>query len=1146
MATPIITNAGPQKIDVSIVPYMRAGQVEVITNNLRPGKGAYYWFDQTPVNQFVQTASILNVEGASAINISQGDGIYCQNTHAYATVISVSPNTAPNVTTIYINENYLTLNLYPVGANAVWNSGNTSDYKPGDIIFQIINVPANGNTSMSATFMGMVEYWNPVEASLSVSPISGTIFANSISQLTVNANSVIYKMTDNQIAYTLSVVGANGGTTVPNFPNANAIILTSQTSPNLLSTNTTSAYVQNHGLIINANTLDTTYTNINLPSADYAGTRTANTLYIVSGTGIGSNSQITSASGNTVITSNPLYVNGTSAWTIGVPQVDHNGMTAGIFTIPETATFNFLSGQRTLTITDTPDSVDSVNGTMRAQAYYTASPSIFNTSDYRGTPTLKCVAVQPPGSAPVAPVDPSSRGSVTSTQTLVANTAVSDTGTYLSDNDPLAQTFTTPAPKSVKQNYGIFATSVDLWFKNVPTGSSPQLPVIVSLVTTNNGFPTSTILSQVAVHCADVKVSNVPDSANIGSLIANNSTSTRFTFPDPVYLDASTQYAIVVHSDSPDYQSFVSDIGSYNISYGSNSSITVGGSQQTNIIYTYLTQPEAFSVSDVLVFGAAKGVTNPTTRDSIVQETLQTYRSTNPGDAVNAAQSSITYYAVDPTTGNVYQMTNIIPTSTQSKVSAPPNVGSLYLAQNSSTWNPLKNQMLMFVLNRAVFNTTPTQLKFNVSPPVNTIAMDSVVLNSDDIAFPSSSLTYALETTYLSNQVSPPVFKLNPTAKIVAPGVVYNFNQDYESLSMSNTREKYILPGNANTIIVNVTMQTNDPDVSPIFNIERFSALVGTNIISPGYILPPHVSISNSVNVISKISSTYNVQTFVVTIDPPTSLVNNVQATANITASQISSNGNITGINMINLGAGYIQTPNITITSNAVAIATGDAVANSNVILNLTTSYGSWSNGLQVNGAGIPNGTLVLSYNSTQLNLSQNVTQTADTITVTGNTVLANTTVSGENRRYNGNSVARYQTREIILANGFASGDLRVFVDGIIPNGTAVNVYYKVLSGHDSDTILNKNWQLMTAVSSVVNSPDHNTPIEIAYAPGPLVNGQPSGTLSYVEYSSDGIPTTYPLGGTFQSFQVKIVMISDDPTDVPNIIGLRAVALPPG
>ena len=67
-------------------------------------------------------------------------------------------------------------------------------------------------------------------------------------------------------------------------------------------------------------------------------------------------------------------------------------------------------------------------------------------------------------------------------------------------------------------------------------------------------------------------------------------------------------------------------------------------------------------------------------------------------------------------------------------------------------------------------------------------------------------------------------------------------------------------------------------------------------------------------------------------------------------------------------------------------------------------------------------------------------------------------------------------------------------------------------------------------------SVDQNQVIELEYRPSLDVN-----RISYVE---NGI--TYPIGGTFKYFAIKIVMMAEDTTVTPIVRNFRAIATPAG
>ncbi len=147
----------------------------------------------------------------------------------------------------------------------------------------------------------------------------------------------------------------------------------------------------------------------------------------------------------------------------------------------------------------------------------------------------------------------------------------------------------------------------------------------------------------------------------------------------------------------------------------------------------------------------------------------------------------------------------------------------------------------------------------------------------------------------------------------------------------------------------------------------------------------------------------------------------------------------------------------------------------------------------------------------------------------------ATAVIAGETGKSGGNIQAKYISREIVLEDGFESGDMRVFMDAIRPTGTDINVYYKVKSVEDNDRFADKSWQLMQKVKNNYSKSARSL-IGLEFRPDLLEN-----RLSYVE---NGI--TYPIGGKFKSFAVKVVLTTTDASLVPKVRNLRVIATPEG
>jgi hypothetical protein len=160
---------------------------------------------------------------------------------------------------------------------------------------------------------------------------------------------------------------------------------------------------------------------------------------------------------------------------------------------------------------------------------------------------------------------------------------------------------------------------------------------------------------------------------------------------------------------------------------------------------------------------------------------------------------------------------------------------------------------------------------------------------------------------------------------------------------------------------------------------------------------------------------------------------------------------------------------------------------------------------------------------------------TSPTVTITGDGSGATVIYNGEDKKSGGNADVRYLTRRVQLADGFDSGDLRVYLLGYKPAQANIYVYAKYLASGDPQGFAEKNWTLLTQISGTdFVSADDSDYREMTFAPG--ANGIETNNISYTSGS-----VTYT---TFATFAVKVVMTSSDPTDVPKIKDLRIIALP--
>ena len=130
----------------------------------------------------------------------------------------------------------------------------------------------------------------------------------------------------------------------------------------------------------------------------------------------------------------------------------------------------------------------------------------------------------------------------------------------------------------------------------------------------------------------------------------------------------------------------------------------------------------------------------------------------------------------------------------------------------------------------------------------------------------------------------------------------------------------------------------------------------------------------------------------------------------------------------------------------------------------------------------------------------------------------------------NGTAAARYITRRVTLNNNFQSTGITVVLDVNRQIGTKIEVYYKVLNSNDANNFDNNPYVLMN-------------PILI---PGSGVVYTDATTFTTDTYQALNISyndiTTGALYNNFNTFAIKVVMYSSNPSITPQIKNFRAIA----
>lgn len=535
--------ASPAVTPIGVTPFIRENDINFSARNLKPDNEANIFFDEIKVNNFCQRASVINVANSIALTLVKvNEGIYGATSKAYAEVLGTSRSASSNF--LYVNDNFITIKITN-------ESGfiNATDYSKNDLVYQTDNnlifnyALYTGLQQPNYSFLGKVKYWDYISNSLGylvLEPIQGTLTANSA----VTPNSRIWNLTnlyvDNkQIS---GVVGNNrfvSGETFRYASNSATYVPEGISSVNpyvALSSVVTAVNTANiRSIVLSSNNI----------VRDGISTIVGNTISIVSGTAMGFSANVVRVISNTTYgwteaivdadfpavlpTSNTVY-------SIGKHTVNEVGSMFGIFHIPSENNLRWPTGERVFTITDTASYND--NGyKMRAIAKYGAVGKVNTTENARNF----VLREQTPSTLQAAPK-------------VIQETQ------KINDRKFMAQTFFTPksnqiAGNEVRPTYGVLVTSIDLFFKKKPTDVEEMLPFSVVLSRVENGLPSNDIIAETTLDAMNISVSpNVPSFANTAAI-------TRFRFKDPVPLQPSTEYAIKLITESPDYEVWTSTLG---------------------------------------------------------------------------------------------------------------------------------------------------------------------------------------------------------------------------------------------------------------------------------------------------------------------------------------------------------------------------------------------------------------------------------------------------------------------------------------------------------------------------------------------------------------------------------------------------------
>ena len=236
--------------------------------------------------------------------------------------------------------------------------------------------------------------------------------------------------------------------------------------------------------------------------------------------------------------------------------------------------------------------------------------------------------------------------------------------------------------------------------------------------------------------------------------------------------------------------------------------------------------------------------------------------------------------------------------NTNNPVNSQPFIGSFFKSQNGSTWTADQESDMMFRIYCHQFDTTTTgsivcQLD-STNLPQSDVNVDLLVLQSQDVTFASSKLLYEFNSQLASGTKTGYV-QIDP-------------NDDYYMMD-SFGRRVIKTSGGPSSFTVKATLSTNNPDVSPIIDLERHAILAIEQVIN-------NLSLSNA-NMIVANTGAYSNANVTVTISGGGG--SGATATANMYYNSAIAANVIDRIIVTNGGTGYKTSPSIILSGGGTA-----------------------------------------------------------------------------------------------------------------------------------------------------------------------------------------------------------------------------------
>jgi hypothetical protein len=544
--------------NVSYIPYMRGQEIEFVAYRMRPDRYVYFYFDEQPINNYIQRTNIVETTSNNAVvkSLLTGNREFIRINGATAKVLATEISDTDGNTRIYVshfeNPAALAVGSTITSANSAYTSRvktyihNSGKVRNGSNVSNIIlSEDANSLTNdyYTGNVITLVNGTNAGQSAEIVSYHAATRTANISPQFSNVAVNQIYSIGDPRSSWSanntqLSYVSPRGHVTgIFHVPDPSQSALRFRSGDRILkiidnARNDTNQYTTSAEYRFVSNGLD-------LRVAQMAERSIATSIRNEINVVIDPTPTPTQTPTRTPTpTQTPTPTN-----TRTPTNTPTNTPTQTATQTPTNTPTNTATPTRTPTPTETPTPTPTQTPTR------TSTPTPTNTPTNTQTPTRTATNTPTRTQTPTGTVTPTPTKTRTPTRSPVPPPppAIDFFNLFRLMFDPTGQTFYID---TASHKDGVFITSVDVFFKNKGT-----LPIEMQIRPVENGYPSSNTIIPGAVSVLQpeqVKTSNLP---------VVGTSNTRFTFASPIYLNSGFEYSLLLITDDYDYDVYISELG---------------------------------------------------------------------------------------------------------------------------------------------------------------------------------------------------------------------------------------------------------------------------------------------------------------------------------------------------------------------------------------------------------------------------------------------------------------------------------------------------------------------------------------------------------------------------------------------------------